>query len=79
MINNTPEIILISRLPIRLGQFLKLAEVVSDGSEASARILGGDVKVNGLPEHRRGRKLREGDVVNLGGRSLLIAKEVDDG
>ena len=79
MINNTPEIILISRLPIRLGQFLKLAEVVSDDSEASARILGGDVKVNGLPENRRGRKLREGDVVNLGGRSLLIAKEVDDG
>lgn len=77
MDNKAPEIIIVSRLPIRLGQFLKLAETVADGSEASALIANGDVNVNNLPERRRGRKLLAGDIVSLGIRTFLIARETD--
>ncbi len=60
-----PTAILISREPIRLGQFLKLANVVQDGLEAKIRIAEGDVLVNNLQESRRGRKLVHGDVVKI--------------
>jgi len=72
-----PEIMIISRLPIRLGQFLKLAEIVSDGGEAATLIAGGDVAVNALPERRRGRKLLAGDTVEVGGRTFLIVSKAD--
>lgn len=50
---------------IRLGQFLKLANIVEDG--ATARLLLADeiVRVNGELEIRRGRQLRPGDVVEV--------------
>ncbi len=60
-----PTPILISREPIRLGQFLKLANVVQDGLEAKIRIADGDVLVNNLQETRRGKKLVHGDVVKI--------------
>lgn len=50
---------------IRLGQFLKLANVVSTGGEAKARIQAGEVKVNGAVELRRGAQLRAGDLVEI--------------
>ena len=51
--------------PIRLDQFLKLANLVGSGGEAKILITDGLVKVNGEVEERRGRKLQEGDVVQL--------------
>ena len=42
---------------IRLGQFLKLADLVDKGSDAKALLAGGVVRVNGEPETRRGRQL----------------------
>ncbi len=53
-------------LPIRLAQFLKLANLVDSGADAKAVIVGGDVKVNGELELRRGRQLVDGDVVAVG-------------
>lgn len=50
---------------IRLGQFLKLANLVDHGSEARPLVAGGHVLVNGEVELRRGRQLRVGDVVTL--------------
>lgn len=58
---------------IRLGQLLKLADLVGDGSEARQAIAAGDVTVNGEVEHRRGRQLVRGDVVSLGGASARVA------
>ncbi len=58
---------------IRLGQFLKLADLVDDGVEAKARIQAGEVRVNGEVETRRGRQLVPGDLVTLGGRTVGIA------
>ena len=58
----------ISRYPIRLGQFLKLAELVQDGLEAKALILEGAVQVNGEVELRRGRQLQQGDIITFENR-----------
>jgi ribosome-associated protein len=58
---------------IRLGQFLKLADLVGDGSEARQVLAAGQVTVNGEDEARRGRQLVRGDVVTLGGVSARVA------
>ncbi len=62
----------ISTDTIRLGQLLKLANLVDSGSDAKFLLAGGEVSVNGEPETRRGRQLREGDVVALGDASVRI-------
>ncbi len=59
---------------IRLDQLLKLAGVVSAGAEAKHRVRAGDVRVNGEVELRRGRKLRVGDLVEIGGRLLQVVE-----
>ena len=53
---------------IRLGQFLKLANLIDSGSDAKELMIQGAVTVNGEVETRRGRQLVKGDVVALGGR-----------
>jgi len=52
---------------IRLGQFLKLADLVDTGADAKPMLASGAVAVNGEVETRRGRQLVKGDVVSLGG------------
>ena len=61
---------------IRLGQFLKLADLAETGSDAKELIAAGEVLVNGEPETRRGRQLRAGDVVELDGRSARVARRL---
>ncbi len=55
--------IAITKEPIRLGQFLKLADHVQDGIEAKFLILNEEVWVNNQIETRRGRKLFHNDTV----------------
>jgi ribosome-associated protein len=50
---------------IRLGQLLKLADVVDSGGEARDLLAEEAVLVNGEPETRRGRQLHPGDVVSV--------------
>lgn len=57
---------------IRLGQFLKLADLVGDGAEAKQVLLAGLVRVNDEVETRRGRQLRKGDRVVLGPSSVVV-------
>ncbi len=57
---------------ITLGQALKAANLVGSGGEAKALIQAGEVLVNGEVETRRGRRLREGDVVEVGDERLEI-------
>jgi ribosome-associated protein len=52
---------------IRLGQLLKLADLVESGAEVKDVLVSGAVRVNGEPEERRGRRLRRGDVVSVEG------------
>lgn len=48
---------------IRLGQLLKLADVVDSGGEVRDLLESGQVTVNGEVETRRGRQLHPGDTV----------------
>ena len=59
---------------IRLGQFLKLADLIDSGSEAKAAIADGLVLVNGEVETRRGRQLRTGDTVSIGADAARVAR-----
>ncbi|GGD28657.1 hypothetical protein GCM10007231_30220 [Nocardioides daphniae] len=64
---------------IRLGQFLKLASLVEHGGEAKELVAQGAVQVNGEVETRRGRQLRDGDVVVLGSQAARVVHgEVED-
>jgi ribosome-associated protein len=58
---------------IRLGQFLKLANLVESGSDAKPVLADEQVSVNGEVETRRGRQLVAGDVVTLAGQSARVA------
>jgi ribosome-associated protein len=57
---------------IRLGQLLKLADMVDSGSDGKRVIADGLVSVNGEIESRRGRRLSPGDVVELAGQSVRV-------
>lgn len=57
---------------IRLGQFLKLADLVDNGADAKPLMIQGAVSVNGEVETRRGRQLVKGDVVTLGAESVRV-------
>lgn len=57
---------------IRLGQFLKLADLIDNGAEAKPLLMRGLVSVNGEMETRRGRQLAKGDVVSLGEESVRV-------
>jgi ribosome-associated protein len=70
-----PEDVPIRDESIRLGQFLKLANLVETGADAKPLIASGQVMVNGEVETRRGRQLRVGDVVELTGRAARVSDE----
>jgi ribosome-associated protein len=60
---------------IRLDQFLKLLGVADTGGQAKMLVQGGQAKVNGAVETRRGRKLHTGDVVEVGGKTFAVTEE----
>lgn len=57
---------------IKLGQALKAAGLVESGVDAKFVIQDGLVRVNGLVETQRGKKLVPGDVVEFKGQLLKI-------
>ncbi|GAA0503316.1 RNA-binding protein [Paractinoplanes deccanensis] len=57
---------------IRLGQFLKLADLIDTGGEGKVLIASGDVTVNGEVDTRRGRQLHPGDVVAVFGNEARV-------
>jgi ribosome-associated protein len=63
------------RLPpgTTLGRALKAAGLVGTGGEAKVLIQAGEVSVNGEVETRRGRRLQEGDVIEVGDERLEIS------
>lgn len=63
---------------IELDQFLKLAEVCQSGGQAKHLIQSGGVLVNGVIEMRRGKKLRPGDSVSVGGEEFIVGSDTDD-
>ena len=59
---------------IKLGQAIKAAGLVESGVEAKIVIQDGEVKVNGVVETQRGKKLFGGEVVEYKGSSILIKR-----
>lgn len=57
---------------IKLGQALKLANLVSSGVDAKFVVQDGLVKVNGEVCTQRGKKLVDGDEVSFEGNSFVI-------
>lgn len=62
---------------IKLGQLLKLASLVSQGSDAKLFIENGEVTVNGEVVYQRGKKVYPGDVVTLAGEGSV--KVIEEG
>lgn len=59
---------------IKLGQALKAANLVESGVDAKFVIQDGLVKVNGVVETQRGKKLYDGDIVEFEGEKICIKK-----
>lgn len=57
---------------IKLDAFLKFASAVSSGGEAKILIAEGEVTVNGEVCTMRGKKIRPGDTVALGGETFEV-------
>ena len=58
---------------IKLDALLKYAGLCETGGEAKELVQGGAVKVNGEVCTMRGKKLRPGDRIELGGEAVVIA------
>jgi ribosome-associated protein len=69
---SAPRDVAIREGSIRLGQFLKLADLIDNGADAKPLMIQGVVSVNGEVETRRGRQLRKGDVVTFGEQSVRV-------
>lgn len=63
--------------PLPLGSFLKLAGAAGTGGHAKVLVQGGEVKVNGRPETRRGRVLQSEDVVAVQGVEYRVCSSPD--
>ncbi|RLK62829.1 S4 domain-containing protein YaaA [Atopobacter sp. AH10] len=63
---------------ITLGQFLKLAEIISSGGMARAYLAEYSVFVNGEEENRRGRKIYPKDQVEVPGVGLYFIRAEEE-
>lgn len=61
-----------------LDQFLKQSGVVGSGGQAKVLIQAGEVRLNGVVETRRGKKLTPGDVVTVAGQRFRVQTESGD-
>lgn len=59
---------------IKLGQALKAAGTAGSGVDAKFMIQQGLVKVNGETEYQRGKKLYDGDRIEINGETIQIVK-----
>ena len=67
-----PERVTLRDESIKLGQFLKLSDLVDTGADAKGLLAQGLVRVNGDVETRRGRQLVTGDIVECAGRRVVV-------
>lgn len=57
---------------ILLQALLKVSGLCDTGGAAKAAITGGEVRVDGEPELRRGKKIRAGQVVSFAGQEVKV-------
>lgn len=63
---------------IQLNQLLKLLGLVETGGEANQTITDGIVKVNGVPETQKRKKLYPGDIVSFEDQTITISEYQGD-
>lgn len=63
---------------ITLAQLVKLLELAPTGGQSKAFVRDGGIIVNGEPENRPGRKLRQGDIISVGDQEFEVDLEVED-
>lgn len=64
---------------IPLDKLLKLVGAVGSGGEAHRSIEEGLVMVNGTQEWQKRKKIRTGDVVDIGGVRVVVARKAGSG
>ena len=62
---------------ITLGQLLKFVGLIPTGGEIKSFLMETTIKVNGLHENRRGRKLAPGDTVEVEGHDAMMLMKAD--
>lgn len=65
-------IVEISEEPIELYKLLKLANLAASGGEAKIVIDEGLVKVNGVVETRKRKKIFVGDIIEMSGERIQV-------
>ena len=73
--NKKTEIIAINSDYITLGQFLKFADIIESGGEAKMFLQNNEVYINDELDCRRGRKLRDGDKIEINNRVYEIKQK----
>lgn len=66
----------ITREPIELYKILKFENLVSSGGEAKLVIADGMVKVNGVTETQKRKKIVFGDAIEFDGQMLKINRSI---
>lgn len=57
---------------IKLDKLLKFLDIADSGGHAKIMILNGDVKVNNEIVTQRGKKIRVGDIVEVGNTKIKV-------
>jgi ribosome-associated protein len=66
----------VQNIPIKLGQFLKFANIAQDGMEAKMLIQNGNIKVNGNIETQRGKQLQNADTISYESSTWIITSKL---
>jgi len=66
-------VVAIREEPIELYKLLKLANMAASGGEAKMLIGEGLVKVNGMVETRKRKKIVDGDIIDLDGEQVQVS------
>lgn len=62
----------VNRVPVELYKILKFEGLLPSGGEAKAAVAEGHVKVNGVVETQKRKKIVHGDVIEFGASRLRI-------
>ncbi len=67
-----PRVVPVRGVPLELCQFLKFGGLAATGGEAKALIHAGEVRLNGVVETQKRKKLQAGDQVAYGGQTIVV-------
>ena len=68
----TPRAVVVREVPIELCQFIKFGGLTESGGEAKQLISEGLVRLNGVVETQKRKKLAVGDEVNVNGKIIVV-------